>query len=291
VVVELLLNDLIQPRVERLLAVLGRMPAGRFGWKADIVECRRLKLTLVKVIRSPTPFLRNPELFQENSHGIWFPFTRDQIWLDQRPADHPIMSKHAERGRQPPHAVAKGDPPAVVLIKQEHQMFRTLFDRVEQLEGLSLVTLASEICVRLAVHILLEEEILYPALKPVIGIDEIDEGIVEHEVARRLIIDLTRMTGAEELYKSKVHVLGEETIHHIDEEDRGLLRDARKAWEAGKVDLVLIGHQLEVRRDALYGDFSTIASDSGKLEVESMGKAIEDLPNPAAPPPAAERIS
>lgn len=196
------------------------------------------------------------------------------------------MGKYVERGRKPPHIIEEGDPLAVALIKYEHQMFRALFDFIEEADGRRLVSLTSEVCVRLAIHMIIEEEILYPELKPVIGVDEVDEGIVEHQVAQRLIADIAAMTGEEELYKSKVHVLGEETMHHIDEEDRGLLRDARTAWEQGKIDLVVLGQQMGERRQELYNDVAA-NTHRPEPEMEFVGDdVIEEMPNPAAPQPA-----
>jgi hypothetical protein len=197
------------------------------------------------------------------------------------------MGKYVERNGLPPHVIAEDDPSAVALIKEEHQMFRALFDLADDLDGDSLVALSREICVRLAMHMVIEEEILYPALKPVIGISEIDEGIVEHEMARRLMVDIAQMTGREELYKSTVHVLGEETIHHVDEEDRELLRKARESWEQGKVDLVLIGQQMHDRRRELYEELYSMGIDTAQIDVESTGDALDEMPSPAAPVPMA----
>ena len=192
------------------------------------------------------------------------------------------MDKYMDRGRKPPHAVEDGDPPAIAFIKNDHQIFRALFDRIEDAHGDALVWLANEACVRLAIHMTIEEEILYPALKPVLAIDKIDEGIVEHDVARRLIVELSDMTGREELYRSKVHVLGEETMHHIDEEDGGLLRDGRKAWEEGKVDLVVVGQQLQDRSQELYDLIGAIARDTITVNAQAVGDEVEKFPDPAA---------
>jgi hemerythrin HHE cation binding domain-containing protein len=195
------------------------------------------------------------------------------------------MGKYVERGREPPHAIMADDPPAVVLIKQDHQMFRALFDRAEEEEGPPLVSLAGEICVRLAVHMILEEDILYPALKPVIGIEKIDEGIVEHDLAKTLIIDLVHMTGREELYRFKVHVLGEEVMHHIDEEDRGLLIDARTAWEQGKVDLPILCRKMRERRQELYDVVDTMArGPEPAIEAVGVADEVDEFAGAASPP-------
>ena len=194
------------------------------------------------------------------------------------------MGKYVDRGRKPPHAIMDGDPEAIALIKEEHHMFRALFDRAEDEEpGPSLVSLTGETCLRLVAHMIVEEEVLYPALRAAVGADKVDEGIVEHDLAKTLISDLVHMTGGEEFYRSKVHVLGEVVMHHIDEEDRGLLRDARTAWEEGKVDLYLVWREMLARRLAL---FDEIAAAKGKSEaaVSPCGDLTEEFAAPAPPP-------
>ena len=189
------------------------------------------------------------------------------------------MSNYAERGRTPPHAIMRDDPPPIVLIKEEHQRFRELFDRAESAEGDALIGLSGEIGARLLIHMEIEEDILYPALKEVINVEEVDEGIVEHQVARNLILDITRMTGREEMFKSKVHVLGEETMHHIDEEDSKLFEDAKEAWKQGRIDLVELGRQLRARRKELYDRLDSMGRDMDQLKVEMpVGDDIEELP-------------
>ena len=189
------------------------------------------------------------------------------------------MSNYAERGRTPPHAIMRDDPPPIVLIKEEHQRFRELFDRAESAEGDALIGLSGEIGARLLIHMEIEEDILYPALKEVINVEEVDEGIVEHQVARNLILDITRMTGREEMFKSKVHVLGEETMHHIDEEDSKLFEGAKEAWKQGRIDLVELGQQLSARCKELYDRLDSIGREMDQPKVEMpVGDDIEELP-------------
>lgn len=187
------------------------------------------------------------------------------------------MGKYVERGKRPPHAILAADPPAIVLIKEEHQMLRALFDRAEEEAGQPLVALTAEICVRLAIHMMLEEDVLYPALRPAIGLVKVDEGIVEHELAKTLIVDLIRMTGGEELYKSKVHVLAEQVNHHIDEEDGGLLEDAVKAWEKGRIDLPVLYQAMEERRRELYDAVTARMGSGGEAEMEPAGDEIDEF--------------
>lgn len=167
-----------------------------------------------------------------------------------------MSGKYTARNGEGHHVVAQDDPRALQLLKEEHHVFRKLFDAAENASGSGLKKIADELCLRLTVHMTIEEEILYPALKPIIGADEVNEGIVEHQSGKRIVAELEQLDGTEELYKSKVHVLGEETVHHIDEEDEDLFEDAKEAHAAGKLDLDALGDQLRDRQSALYNEIT-----------------------------------
>lgn len=174
-----------------------------------------------------------------------------------------MSGKYAPRNRQGKHVIAKDDPLAISLLKQEHHIFRDLFDEAEQAAPKRLTAIARELCMRLAVHMTIEEEILYAALKPIIGDDEINEGIVEHQSGKRIVAELEQLDGSEELFQAKIHVLGEETVHHIDEEDEELFEDAIKAHRAGDIDLDAVGEKLRARQAKLYDDIAK-TGETGK---------------------------
>lgn len=165
-----------------------------------------------------------------------------------------MAGKYESRNGEGHHVIAEDDPLALRILKEEHHVFRRLFDQAEAASDADRPAIADELCLRLAVHMTIEEEILYPALKPAIGDDEVNEGIVEHHSGKQIIAELEQLDGTEELYKAKVHVLGEETIHHIDEEDEDLFEDAKKAHAAGKIDLDALGETLRARQAELYDE-------------------------------------
>lgn len=163
-----------------------------------------------------------------------------------------MSEKFGQRNQEGPHRILENDPLAIRVLKEEHHVFRQLFDKVENEDRSALPEIAAELCMRLAVHMAIEEEILYPALKPILGDDEVNEGIVEHESAKRLVAEIEQLDGDEDLYKAKLHVLGEETIHHIDEEDEEMFAEAAEAHQAERVDLDALGEQLRARQAELY---------------------------------------
>lgn len=174
-----------------------------------------------------------------------------------------MANKYGARNDQGQHVIATDDPLAISLLKREHHIFRTLFDEAESADNARLLEIARELCMRLTVHMAIEEEILYPALKPLIGDGEINEGIVEHQSGKRIIAELEQLNGTEELFPSKVHVLGEETVHHIDEEDEDLFEDAKAVHAEGKIDLDAIGEELRTRQAQLYDDIA-LTGETGK---------------------------
>lgn len=174
-----------------------------------------------------------------------------------------MAGKYAARNQQGHHAIAKDDPIAISLLKEEHHVFRTLFDEAEQAADQRLAEIARELCMRLSVHMAIEEEILYPALKPIIGEDEVNEGIVEHQSGKRIVAELEQLDGTEELFAAKVHVLGEETVHHIDEEDEDLFEEARAAHDDGRIDLDALGEMLRARQAELYDQIAA-TGETGK---------------------------
>lgn len=160
---------------------------------------------------------------------------------------------YAARNDQGLHRIAQNDPKAIALLKEEHHRFRELFSAAKQAEGGELKRIADELCLRLDIHMTIEEEILYPVGRKAGDGDEVDEGIVEHQAGKDLIVEIEQLRGDEPLYAAKVHVLGEQTIHHIDEEDEELFEDMKQAHAEGRIDLDAIGETLRARQAELYG--------------------------------------
>ena len=181
--------------------------------------------------------------------------------------------KYARRNDEGEHRIKDDDPRGIALLKDEHHLFRILFDKAEAAEGEALIEAARELCLRLTVHMTIEEEILYPAGKQVGEAKEVDEGIVEHGAGKVLIEELDAMDGSEELFKSKVHVLGEQTMHHIDEEDEELFEEMKAAHAAGKLDLDAIGDQLRARQAELYDRAAAGEPPEPLTEEEALAEA------------------
>jgi hemerythrin superfamily protein len=142
---------------------------------------------------------------------------------------------------------------ALVLLTEDHKTVQKLFKEYEKLtendaDEEEKAALAKQICMELAVHAQIEEEIFYPAVRDAIEeTDLLDEAEVEHASAKDLIAQLGAMAPGEELYDAKVTVLGEYVNHHVKEEQDEMFPKVKKA----KLDTAALGAELLQRKQEL----------------------------------------
>ena len=135
---------------------------------------------------------------------------------------------------------------AIELLKHDHREVEEYFEQYEDLEDdADKAELSAKICQALKVHAQIEEEIFYPAAREATSEDDLlDEAVVEHAGAKRLIEEIESMEVGEDLYDAKIRVLGEQIKHHVKEEEEELFPEA----ERSDMDLKAVGKDLEVRK-------------------------------------------
>jgi hemerythrin superfamily protein len=147
-------------------------------------------------------------------------------------------------------------PDAVALIKADHRKVEELFERFEAARTSSQKkSLATEICMELTVHAMIEEELFYPACTGQIEEEDmISEAYVEHDGAKVLIAELVASDPTSEFYDAKMKVLSEDIKHHVKEEERrgdGILAEAKAAG----IDMGELGEQMTKRKAQLLAQF------------------------------------
>ncbi|MES2015559.1 MAG: hemerythrin domain-containing protein [Pseudomonadota bacterium] len=139
-----------------------------------------------------------------------------------------------------------GELDAITLLTRDHQEVKAMF---EQYEGLgerahtAKQQLATQICAALIRHATVEEELFYPAVYATAedAEDLVDEALVEHAAAKKLIMQLLALDPGDDMYDAIVKVLSEQIEHHVQEEEGELFPKVRRA----KLDLVAIGKAIE----------------------------------------------
>ena len=147
--------------------------------------------------------------------------------------------------------VAESTPDAIKLLTRDHREVEALFEKFEKaIRDSRKGSLALQICTELKIHVAIEEEIFYPALRGKIEDDDLDEAVVEHDGAKVLINDIEASEPEDHYYEAKVKVLKEEIAHHIREEEKmhgSIFAQARKT----DVDLEALGAQMAARKAQL----------------------------------------
>ena len=141
------------------------------------------------------------------------------------------------------------------LLKKDHDKVRALFkeyesagERAHQSKRRLVETISQE----LAVHAKLEEELFYPVVKAVRAKeakDTVSEAIEEHEIVKRLLLELAELGPEDEQYDAKVKVLQENVEHHAKEEEREMFPVAED--HLSDDELMELATELESRKELL----------------------------------------
>jgi hemerythrin superfamily protein len=155
---------------------------------------------------------------------------------------------------------------AIALLKEDHRAVEKLFKDFEQAKGDGRKErLARQICLELSVHTQIEEEMFYPACDGKVEEDMLKEAYVEHDAAKLLIAEIEAGNGqTDDFFDAKVQVLSEQIEHHVEEEEKELFPEVRKA----DIDLKALGEQLATRKKELVKEYK--ASGVPEPELNTM---------------------
>ena len=130
-------------------------------------------------------------------------------------------------------------------VKKSYRQFQKL-DPEEDREELQ--ALVKQVLAALKAHTEIEEQIFYPALRRALkDKDLLEEAAVEHDSAKTLIRQLSRMKPSSPKYAATFTVLCEYVEHHVKEEENEMFPKARRA----RVNLQALGKKLMARKARL----------------------------------------
>ena len=129
-----------------------------------------------------------------------------------------------------PWSTDENDP--LALLETDHRRFEDLLKQGEDTTERAVkqrTSLLDRLTAELNVHELIEEKVLYPALKPhAESRDIVLEGYQEHHVADVLVKELHQLARDNEQWGAKFKVLKESLEHHIEEEESHMFPSARQ---------------------------------------------------------------
>lgn len=124
-------------------------------------------------------------------------------------------------------------------IKKEHEEFRNLLSSMENSKNDKKKELFEELYSKLVGHHESEEDVLFPDVKE----NSDDEGknivmemIEEHSLVAYQLSVLQKTPLTNETWDAKFSVLKEIIIHHLDEEEKELFKQAKKVLDKGVLE-------------------------------------------------------
>jgi hemerythrin superfamily protein len=119
-------------------------------------------------------------------------------------------------------------PTVTNMIRMDHTHVLTTFHQYETDSSPRVKKgLVDSVCVALEIHTQLEEEIFYPALRPVAE-ETIRKSVPEHDEMRRLMAQLRKLEPGDPAYDETFYQLMNRVIHHFADEETLLLPAAER---------------------------------------------------------------
>lgn len=138
------------------------------------------------------------------------------------------------------------------LLKDDHRRIKRAYREFLRLDaernGDLCESIVRHTLALVRVHATLEQELLYPLMRPIVSEPEaVDEAEVEHEIIRYLGEQIEASSAVDEKFSARFAVMCEYLLHHVKEEEGDLfpqLRHAKLDWEG-------IAAEMMERREAL----------------------------------------
>ena len=141
-------------------------------------------------------------------------------------------------------------PDITTMIRLDHTHALAVFRRYRPATSLGRKrALVANVCLALEIHAQLEEEIFYPALREVVGRNELlDKSEPEHQEMRQLIQALRTMEVGDPAFDDAFHMLMRAVLHHVADEESTLLPLAEELFpeRLGELGLQMTKRRLEL---------------------------------------------
>jgi hypothetical protein len=156
-------------------------------------------------------------------------------------------------------------PNPVQMIREDHDRMRQLFREFDLASGAEQQKpLVDKALIDLEAHARVEEQILYPAARELIGDHMlVDVAEEEHHGAKAYIMELARMEPDDSHYAAKFKVLSEVVEHHMQEEESEMLPKLEQ--HADPARLQAVGEEM-VQRWPEFRDEATQMVEGGLVE-------------------------
>jgi iron-sulfur cluster repair protein YtfE (RIC family) len=160
------------------------------------------------------------------------------------------------------------------ILEQDHRDAETLFAQILKADGAERQSLIDELNTALRAHMELEERVLYPAIEPVTGTNEVQEANQEHQLARQGLDSMLELAPDEPGFDGALESVKAGILHHVEEEENELFPQVRKDGSAILDQIATPFMKLRVEL-GMPMEADALSAASSKDELVSEAKAAE----------------
>lgn len=134
------------------------------------------------------------------------------------------------------------------ILEADHRQVEELFAKLDSVDGEERSPLIDELATALRGHMQLEEDVLYPAMRPITGDEAVEEGETEHKIARSALDQVVALAPDEPGFGAALESLKAAITHHVEEEEDDVFPQLR---DEGQAMLDELASSFISRRDEL----------------------------------------
>jgi hemerythrin superfamily protein len=138
----------------------------------------------------------------------------------------------------------------IAFLIDDHAAIGALFERLARgrLDASRKQALVQELCTTLRIHLMLEEEIFYPAVRRTLGeAARVGESQAQHDAMKPLLAQLMSMHPNDIHFDATLRLLGEYVRLHFEQEEDEVFPRAR----ASGINLRTVGAEMRARKRTL----------------------------------------
>ena len=160
------------------------------------------------------------------------------------------------------------------ILEADHREAEALFAKIEAAKGKARQPFIDKVVTGLRAHMELEESVVYPAMEPVTGHEDVQEGTTEHDLARKGLKDVVALAPDEPGFGAALDAVKAGITHHVNEEENDVFPKLRKDGESAleKMATPFMQKRMEL---GLPMEADAIAAASSKDELLAEAKAAE----------------
>jgi hemerythrin superfamily protein len=141
---------------------------------------------------------------------------------------------------------------AIELLTTQHRTLEAALKAVSDADGPARRDLLARSADLLMSHVLVEEQVFYPAVRAKRTEDILLESLEEHLSLKRLLADVLALPEGDDHFDPKLHVLTEQAEHHHEEEEEKLFPAVKKLLTSD--ELLALGEQMGLAQAKLLSD-------------------------------------